>query len=224
VYNQFLFRSLPFNPEKDFEPITNLFVNSVALVANAKLNVKTIPEMVALAKSKPGTLSYGTFSFMLVHYMEKLKKQHDLDIVRVPFRSGNEVVNAIMSGSTPIAFLGLANMIPQIQSGHITAIALNAYARSPLFPDLPTLTEASGEEYPPTWFGLFAPAGTPKPILEKVHAEVVRITGDPAFKQKNYINRAIEYAVTSTDEFAKFIVKNRAIAAQVAKESGQQPQ
>jgi tripartite-type tricarboxylate transporter receptor subunit TctC len=96
VYNQFLFKNLPFNPEKDFEPITNLFINSVALVANSKLNIKTIPEMVALAKAQPGTLSYGTFSFVLVQYMEKLKKQESIDIVRVPFRSGNEIVNAII--------------------------------------------------------------------------------------------------------------------------------
>jgi tripartite-type tricarboxylate transporter receptor subunit TctC len=224
VYNQFLFKNLPFNPHKDFEPITNLFINSVALVANAKLNVRTIPEIVALAKAKPGTLSYGTFSFVLVHYMEKLKKREGIDIVRVPFRSGNEVVNAIMSGSTPIAFLGLANMLPQIRSGHITGIALNANLRSPLFPDIPTLTEATGEDYPPTWFGLFAPAGTPKPVVDKLHAEVVRITGDPAWKQKNFIDRAIEPAVGSREEFVKFIARNREVAARIAKEAGIQPQ
>jgi tripartite-type tricarboxylate transporter receptor subunit TctC len=224
VYNQFLYKSLPFNPEKDFEPITNLFYNSLALVANAQLKVKTIQDMVALAKSKPGTLSYGTFSFPLAHFMEKLKKQTGADMVRVPFRSGNEVVNAVMSGSTPIAFLGLSNMIPQIQSGHITGIAVNAHARSPLFPELPTLTEAYGEDYPPTWFGLFAPAGTPKPIITKLHAEVVRITSDPAFKQKNFVERAIEYAVDTPEEFAQVIVRNRAIAAQIAKEAGVQPQ
>ena len=139
VYNQFLFRSLPFNPEKDFEPIANLFINLEALVVNAQLKVKTIPDLVALAKAKPGTLSYGTFSFVLVQFMEKLKKTHDIDIVRVPFRSGNEVVNAIMSGTTPVALLGLSNMLSQIRSGHITGIALSANARSPLFPDMPTL-------------------------------------------------------------------------------------
>jgi tripartite-type tricarboxylate transporter receptor subunit TctC len=224
VYNQFLFKSLPFNPEKDFEPITNLFVNSVALVANSSLNIKTIPEMIALARAQPGKLSYGTFSFVLAHYMEKLKKREDIDIVRVPFRSGNEVVNAIMSGTAPIAFLGLANMLPQIRSGHITAIALNANSRSPLFPDLPTLKEASGEDYPPTWFGLFAPAGTPRPIIEKVHAEVVRITGDPAWRQKNFIDRAIEPAVGGTAEFARFVVESRRKAAEIVAEAGIQRQ
>ena len=224
VYNQFLYKSLPFNPEKDFEPITNLFVNSVALVANSKLNIKTIPEMVALAKAQPATLSYGTFSFVLVQYMEKLTKQEGIDIVRVPFRSGNEVVNAIMSGTAPIAFLGLANMLPQIRSGHITAIALNAYQRSPLFPDLPTLREATGEDVPPTWFGLFAPAGTPKSVIQKVHAEVVRITGDPAWRQKNFIDRAIEPAVGGTEEFARFVLESRKKAGEIVRESGLQPQ
>ena len=224
VYNQFLFKNLPFNPEKDFEPITNLFINSVALVANAKLNIKTIPEMVALAKAQPGTLSYGTFSFVLAQYMEKLKKQESIDIVRVPFRSGNEIVNAIMSGTAPIAFLGLANMLPQIRSGHITGIALNANSRSPLFPDMPTLKEATGEDVPPTWFGLFAPAGTPRPIIEKIHAEVVRVTSDPAWRQKNFIDRAIEPAVGGTEEFARFVVESRRRAREIVTEAGIQPQ
>jgi tripartite-type tricarboxylate transporter receptor subunit TctC len=161
---------------------------------------------------------------VLVQYMEKLKKREGIDVVRVPFRSGNEVVNAIMTGSTPIAFLGLANMLPQIKAGHITGIALNAYERSPLFPDIPTLKEATGEDVPPTWFGLFAPAGTPQPIVRKVHAEVARITGNPAWKQKNFVDRAIEYAVTDTASFARFVAESRRRAGEIAKEAGIQPQ
>jgi tripartite-type tricarboxylate transporter receptor subunit TctC len=224
VYNQFLFKSLPFNPEKDFTPIANLFFNLEALVANSRLNVKTIPELVALAKAKPGTLSYGTFSFVHVQFMNKLNKKEGIDIVRVPFRSGNEVVNAVMGGTTPIAMLGLSNMLAQIRSGHIIGIALSANARSPLFPDLPTLKEASGEDYPVTWFGLFGPAGLPRPVIDRVHAEVVKITSDPAFKQKNYVERAIEYGVNTPEEFAQFLVRTRARAAEIAKESGQEPQ
>jgi tripartite-type tricarboxylate transporter receptor subunit TctC len=224
IYNQFLFKNLPFNPEKDFAPITGLFINSNALVANASLNVKTIPELVAFAKDRPGTLSYGSFSFVLVYFMDKLNKQHGIDIVRVPFRSGNEVVNAVLAGTTPIAFLGLSNMVPQVKSGRIQAIALNSIARSPLFPDVPTLKEATGEDYPPPWFGLFAPAGTPKPIIDKVQAEVARIAGEPAWRQKYFIDRAVEPAVGPTAGFVKFIAENREIAARIAKDSGTQPQ
>jgi tripartite-type tricarboxylate transporter receptor subunit TctC len=223
VYNQFAFKSLPFNPEKDFEPIVRLFINSNALVINSKLNVKTIAEMVALARAKPGTLSYGSFSFVLVYFMDKLNKQHGTDIVRVPFRSGNEVVNAVVSGSTPIAFLGLSNMLPQIRAGLITGLAINGTARSPLFPDIPTLKEATGDDYPPPWFGLFAPAGTPMPIVEKLNAAVRGIASDPAWRQRNFIERAVEPATGPQEEFVKFIAENRVIAATIAKESGLQP-
>jgi tripartite-type tricarboxylate transporter receptor subunit TctC len=224
VYNQFTFKSLPFNPEKDFEPVANLFINANTLAANSSLGVKTIPELVALAKSKPGTLSYGTFSFMLVYFMDQLNKKNGIDIVRVPFRSGNEMVNAMVSGSTPIVFLGLSNMIGQIRAGQVTGIALNAVNRSPLFPDIPTLKEATGDDYPPPWFGMFAPAGTPAPILDKVHAEILRITGEPAFREKYFIQRAVDPVVQTRAEFAKFIVDNRAFATGVAKESNIQPQ
>jgi tripartite-type tricarboxylate transporter receptor subunit TctC len=89
---------------------------------------------------------------------------------------------------------------------------------------MPTLLEATGENYPVTWFGLFAPAGTPRSIIDRVHAGVVQITSDPMFRQKNYVERAIEYGVNTPEEFARFIVRSRAEAAQLAKESGQEPQ
>ena len=224
VYNQYTFKNLPFNPEKDFEPIVGMFINANALVTNASLNVKTIPQLVAHAKANPGKLSYGTFSFMLVYFMDKLNKDNGIDIVRVPFRSGNEMVNAVMAGSTPIVFLGLANMIGQIKSGQFNALALNSTARSPLFPDIPTLSEAIGEDYPPPWFGLFAPTGTPVPIMEKINAEVRRITGEPGFRQKNYVDRAVEPMAGPRQEFQQFIANNRVFAARIAKETGMQPQ
>ena len=223
VYSQFLFKSLPFNPEKDFEPITNLFFNTLAFAVNNSLNVKTVPELIALAKAKPGTLSYSTFSFPLAHFMEELKKKNGIDIVRVPYRSGNEVMTALLSGATPITLLGLANMVPQVEAGKVTVLALNANARSPLFPNIPTMGEAAGENYPQSWFGLFAPRGTPKPIIDKVHKEVVSITSDPAFVKKMYIERAIERAIDTPDAFARFIVEDRATAARIVKESGVPP-
>jgi tripartite-type tricarboxylate transporter receptor subunit TctC len=220
VYSQFLFKSLPFNPEKDFEPITNLFFNTLAFAVNNSLGVKTVPELMALAKKQPGKLSYSTFSFPLVHYMDGLNKRHGADIVRVPYRSGNEVMTALLSGATPITLLGLSNMVSVLQAGKVTALAVNSNVRSPLFPAVPTLKEATGENYPQSWFGLFAPAGTPKPIIAKVHKEVVAITSDPGFKQKMYIERAVENAVDAPENFARFILADREIARRIAKESG----
>jgi tripartite-type tricarboxylate transporter receptor subunit TctC len=225
IYNQSLFKSIPFDPDKDFAPISNLFFNTLALVANNSLKVRTIPDLVALAKARPGTLSYGTFSFPLAHFMEKLKKETGADIVRVPFRSGNEVVTAVLSGSTPVAILALSNMVPQIQSGHITALAINSKSRSPLFPDIPTLVEAhGGAEYPSTWFGLFAPAGTPKPIIAKLAGEVGRILDDRDFRRRMFTERAVEPSPLRLEDFARFIREERKVAERIVKESGHTPQ
>jgi tripartite-type tricarboxylate transporter receptor subunit TctC len=222
VYNQFLFKSLPFNPEKDFEPVTNLFFNTLLFAANPSLKVETIPELMALAKARQ--LSYSTFSFPLAHFMEQLKKEHGVDIVRVPYRSGNEVVTALLSGATPVTLLGLSNMVPQVQAGLITGIALNAKTRSPLVPAIPTLREAANVDIPQSWFGLFAPAGVSRSVITKLNAEVTRIASDPAFLQKVYIDRAVERAVSPPEAFAKFVLDDRATAARIVKDSGAQPE
>ena len=219
VYNQFLFKSIPFDPDKDLLPITGLFFNTLSLVANSSLKVKTIPELVALSKAKPGTLSYGTFSFQLARFMEKLKQETGADIVKVPFRGGGELVNALLSGSTPVGLLALSNMVPQIQAGLITVIAVNSKTRSPLFPDVPTFAEArSGEHYPSSWFGLFAPVGTPRPITEKLANEIARIVEDREFRQRMYIARAIEPMGMKHEDFARFIREDRKIAERIVKE------
>jgi tripartite-type tricarboxylate transporter receptor subunit TctC len=224
VFSQFLYKKIPYDPEKDFAPIANLFFNTLALVANSALHVKTLPELIALAKARPGTLSYATFSFPLAAFMEKLKRETGADLVRVPFRSGNEVVTALLSGATPVALLALSNMVPQVQSGRIVALAVNAKARSPLVPDVPTFAEAYGEDYAQTWFGLFAPAATPAPILEKIAADVSRIVGEPGFQRRMFVERAVEPAHERLADFARFIREDRKLAARIVAESGFQPE
>jgi len=224
VYSQFLFKKLPYDPEKDFEPIANLFFNTLALVANKSLGVSTLPELIALAKARPGTLSYATFSFPLVHFMEKLKRETGADLVRVPFRGGNEVVTAVLSGSTPVALLALSNMVPHLQSGRIVALAVNSKARSQLIPEVPTFAEAYGETYAQSWFGLFAPAGTPPPILARIARDVTRIVDDPAFRRRMYLDRGIEPAAERLADFARFIGEDRKVAGQIVAESGFQPE
>lgn len=156
--------------------------------------------------------------------MEKLKQETGADIVRIPFRSGSEVVNAVLSGSTPVAILALSNMVPQLQSGHITALVVTGKTRSPLFPDIPTLAEVrGGENYPATWFGLFAPAGTPKPIIARLAHEVARIVDDRDFRQRIYIDRGVEPSGVRLEEFARFIRDERKTAELIVRASGPQP-
>jgi tripartite-type tricarboxylate transporter receptor subunit TctC len=225
VYNQFLFKNLPFDPDKSVLPVTNLYHLIQTLVVNADLKVKTVDELVALSKARPGTLSYLTASPPLALYMEKLKTEKGADWVRVPFKGGGEAVNAIMNGSTPIGLIGLGNVIGQLQSGSMTALAMLNNFRSPQFPDVPTLEQtgyrgaASG-----SWYGLFVPAGTPRPIIDKLAATVGQIVSEPAFQNRVLINRGLIAAINTPEQFAAAIKQERAVAEQVVKEAGLQPQ
>ena len=224
VYNQFLYKSIPYDPEKDLQPIANLFFNTLAVVINSDSKVKSLAEMIAMAKQQPSKLSYATFSFPATVFMDKLNKAEGIDIVKVPYKGGGEVVNAVLGGTTPIAVLALSNMVAQLQSGRITPLAVVAKARSPLFPDVPTLAQARpGDDFPTTWFGFFTQAGVPRPIVEKVAADVSRIVADPAFRKKMFTDRAVEPATERLDEFARFIRDERVVARQIVKDSGQEP-
>jgi tripartite-type tricarboxylate transporter receptor subunit TctC len=224
VYNQFLFKTIPYDPEKDLQPITNLFFNTLAVVVNPETKVKTFAEMVAMAKQQPGKLSYATFSFPATYFMDTLNKTEGTDIVKVPYRGGGEVVNALLGNTTPIAVLALSNMVAQLQSGRITPLAVVANDRSPLFPDVPTLEQARpGASFPTTWFGLFTQAGVPRPIVEKIAADVDRIMAEPAFRKRMYTDRAVEPAPERLEVFARFIREERKLAQQMVKDSGLEP-
>jgi tripartite-type tricarboxylate transporter receptor subunit TctC len=225
AYNPFLFKKLSFDPAKDFEPIVNLFFNTQALVVNAALKARTVDELVALSKAKAGTLSYTAPSLPLALYLEKLKRERGADWVSIPFRGGGDTTNAVLSGSTPIAFLGMQNFISHLQAGTMTGLATDGAQRSPLFPDIPTLGELGYRgNLTRVYFGLLAPAGTPKPIIDKIRADVVRVAGDPAFRQKHLIDKALEPILNTPEEFARFLVEDRLTSERVVKEAGLQPQ
>jgi tripartite-type tricarboxylate transporter receptor subunit TctC len=225
AYNQFLYRKLTFDPSRDFEPIINLFFNTQALVVNAALKVTTVDELVALSKVKAGTLSYTAPSLPLSLYLEKLKRERGADWVSIPFRGGGDTTNAVLSGSTPIAFLGLQNFISHLQAGTMTGLAVDGAQRSPLFPNIPTLAELGYRgNLTRVYFGLVAPAGTPKAIIDKIREDVARIGNEPAFRQKQFIDRALEPILNTPEEFARFLVEDRAMSERVVREAGLQPQ
>jgi tripartite-type tricarboxylate transporter receptor subunit TctC len=225
IYNQYLLKSMPFNPETALQPIVNLYHLIHILVVNKDLNVKTIDELVALSKDKPGTLNYLTPGAPMVLYMETLRKERGADWVRVPFRGGGEAVTAIMSGTTPIGLFGEGNVVGHIRSGAMTPLAMMNNVRSPNFPKVPLLSETcySG---PPSrgWYGLFAPPGTPRPIIDRINKEVRSIVGKPEFTAKHLTARSLVPALNSPEEFAADIVRDRAQAKQVVYEAGLMPQ
>jgi tripartite-type tricarboxylate transporter receptor subunit TctC len=224
AYNEFLFKKIAYNPVKDFEPITNPFFNTQVLVVSAKLNVKSLDELAAYSKAHPKTLSYTVPSVPLQLYMDRWKQQTGADMVRVPFKGGGDAVNGLMSGTTPVAFFGLANWVPYIKAGSAVPLAVDGDLRSPLLPNVPTLREL-GYKGPLTrvYFGIVAPAGTPKDIVHKLRDELAKIGADPQFRQKNLVERALEPVYDTPEQFAAFLKDDRAISARIVKESGVQP-
>ncbi len=221
IYNQFLIKDVPFDPEHGLQPITKLFDLIHVMVVNADLKVKTVDELVALSKKRPGTLSYQTPGAPMVLYMETLKKERGADWVRVPFKGGGEAVNAILSGFTPIGLIGEGNVIGQIRAGTMTPLVMLNNIHSPNFPKTPTLKE-TGYDGPPSrgWYGLFAPAGTPRPIVDRLAKEVAAIVAEPDFAQKQLKDRSLVGGTSTPDAFAAEIDQDRKVAEQVVKASG----
>ena len=224
IYNQYLFKNLPFDPEKVI-PIINLFHLIQVLVINSDLKAKSVDQLIAASREKPGTLSYLTASIPCVVYMDSLKNEKGADWVRVPFKGGGEATNAILGGSTPIGLLGLGNVISNIQAGKMTALALVNNIRTPLLPETPTLADLGYKGAPSqTWYGLFAPAGTPRPIIDKIAREVRRVFSDKEWVRTYVISRGQVPAINTPEEFAAEIQADRSAAQQVVKAAGMTPQ
>ena len=224
-YAPFLYRNVAYDPQKDFVPITNPFFNTQVLVASTALDVKTLDELAALSKQKPRTLSYTVPSASLALFMDKWKAATGADLVRVPFRGGGEAVNGMLSGATPVAMFGLANWISFLRGGQVRGLAIDSGQRSPLFPDIPTLTELGyGANPTRIYFGIVAPAGTPAPIVHKLRDQIALIGNDPEFRRKRLIEMGLDPVFNTPEEFAQYLKDDRVNAERVVKESGLQPQ
>jgi tripartite-type tricarboxylate transporter receptor subunit TctC len=221
--NQFTYKSIPYDPEKDFEPITNAFINTQVLVVSAALGVGSLDELAALSKARPGTLSYSALAIPMQITMEKWKQTTGADLVSVPSRGGGDIVTGLLTGTTPVAIVGLPNFIPYIRSGTVKALAVDSDARSALFPDVPTLNELGFPNLAPVYFGFVAPTGTPQPIIARLHEEISRIGNEPAFRQKRLIDIGIQPVFDTPEHFARYLKEQRINAARLIAESGFQP-
>ena len=224
AYNQYLFKKIAFDP-KSFEPITNGFYVTAGLIVNSSLNAKSLAELAAVSKAKPNTLSYMSPAVPLAYFVEQWKKESGADLVKVPYRGGADAANAILGGSTPVAFSGIANFIPHIRAGTMTALVVDTAERSPLLPDVPTLREI-GYKGPltPAYFGYVAPKGTPKAAIDKLHQLIVQIGSDKAFVERNMTNLGLIPIFDTPAQFGAFLKDNWVLAERIVKESNLEPQ
>jgi tripartite-type tricarboxylate transporter receptor subunit TctC len=152
--------------------------------------------------------------------MERWKQKTGADLVSVPSRGGGDIVTGLLTGTTPVAIVGLPNFITHIRSGAVKALAVDSETRSALFPDVPTLNELGFPNLAPVYFGFVAPAGTPKPIIEKLHEEISRIGTEPSFRRKRLIDIGIQPVFDSPEQFARYLAEQRTNSARLIQESG----
>jgi tripartite-type tricarboxylate transporter receptor subunit TctC len=221
VMNQYLHKSLPYDPLADFAPIT-LTAKTISVLAVGASGPKSVAELIARAKAEPGRLNYGagTITAQLMGHL--FHKAAGLDIVYVPFKGTPETVNGLLTGSVQLIYAANQIVAPLIESGQVRALAKLDRDAPPSMAHIPALSDAAGLQNLDdisVWLGLVAPKGTPQPIIDKIHAEVVKILSEPTIKAKS--EQTGNYPVTNTPEqFAVFIRREADRWQKVIKEAG----
>jgi tripartite-type tricarboxylate transporter receptor subunit TctC len=198
---------VPYDPVKDFAPIAQIAESQGVLVVNPSVPATSVKELIALAKSQPGKLSYASAGNGTAPHIagELFKKLAGVDLLHVPYKGSAPAVMDTLAGSTQIMFPSIVAASPYIKSGKLRAIAVTGKKRSSLFPSLPTVGESGVPGFEITqWYGFFAPAKTPKPIIDKLNAEILAIMKDPDTLRK-FGDQGADVVTSSPEEFGKFV-------------------
>ena len=222
VVNPSLYETLPFDPLKDFAPISQIFIAANVLAVPPEVPVKSVAELVALAKANPGKLSYAHAGVGTSQHLgaELFKYRAHLDIASVPYRGTTALMPDLLAGRVTMSFANIVNVLPLAREGKLRPLAITSIKRSPLAPDLPTMAESGfpGFEAVP-WFGLLAPMGTPKDVLEKLHGETVKALAMPEVRRK-FDELGLEPVGNTPAEFTAIIRKETPEWATVIKDAG----
>ena len=205
--NMSLFRKLPYDTLRDFEPIVLCVQGANVLVVHPSVPARNLKELIALAKAQPGKLNFASSGLGSSNHMagELLKVMAGINIVHVPYKGNAPAITDLLGGHVEMNFSGVPALVPHIQSGRVRAIAIGSLKRFPALPQVPTFDESGLKGYEATtWFGLMAPAKTPKDIVTRWNSEVDRILKSPELHDR-FINEGIEPMGGSPEAFAKFI-------------------
>ncbi len=212
----------PFDPVKDFVPVSIIATGTNVLTVNPAVPVHSVKELLALAKAKPGVLNYASAGIGSFQHLsgELFKLTADVDIQHVPYKGGGPAMLAVIAGEDQVMFSSIVQTVPSIQSGQLRALATGGTQRSPILPDLPTVAEAGVPGYVATnWWGIIAPKDTPQPIVDKLH-DVIGELLDSAATKKYLDNEGAAPVHMSSAEFGKFIEAEIAKWGPVVKKAG----
>ena len=214
VINPLIFKNMSLDPRKDLVHITRLFYITQVFAVNSSLGVKSFDELAAYTKARPKTMNYMAPSLSKVAFMEHFNHTKGVDFVRVPFKGGGDAVNSMLSGTTPVVIFGIGNVIQYIRDGKIIGLAVDGGKRSPLAPDIPTFEELGYNVHVmAASFSIHAPAGTPKPIVDKLNAAIVKVGSDPEFQKRHMIPRGLLPVFDTPEHFEKQLESDRLAGA-----------
>ncbi len=220
--NETLVPKKPFELMKDFAPITGLNFSDLIMVIHPSVPAQNLKEFIALAKAKPGALNYASSGTGTPYHMagELFKAMAGVDIVHVPHKGSDQARTAILGGQVQMMFDAIPTMNANAKAGKVRALGTSGAKRSPVSPDVPTVSEAGVAGYETTiWLGLMAPAATPRPVLEKLNAEVNKILNSPEVKE-TWGKQGAQPMGMSVDAFDKFLREDIAKWGKVVKLSG----
>ena len=208
VVNPTLYARLPYDAEKDFIPVAGLAFVQQALVTHPSLPVSTVGQLIALAKARPGSINYASAGIGAGSHlnMELFQLLADVKLVAVHYRSATPALTDVIAGHVPMMFINIGSALEPWRAGRLRLLAIGSKSRLPEFPDLPTVAESgiSGFEAR-SWFGLFAPSGTPRDVIAKLHGEVQRLFADADYRRKVLVPNALQPIADSPDEYAALI-------------------
>ena len=220
--NEALYKKMPFNPIKDFAPLSRVANVPNLLVAHPAQPFKTVPELIAYAKANPGKVNFGSSgSGSSIHLSGELfKSMAKVDMVHIPYKGSAPAVNDLLGNQIAIMFDNMPSAIQHVRAGKLRPIAVTTAKRSPELPDVPTIAESGVPGYEATsWFGLFAVAGTPAPIVTQLNKALVKVLNQPDVKAK-IAAQGGEVVAETPEQFAAFIKAETAKWGKVVKESG----
>jgi tripartite-type tricarboxylate transporter receptor subunit TctC len=205
--NPALHSKLSYDPFRDFAPVSMLVVNPQMLVAHPSLPVKSVKELVALAKRRPGQISYASAGHGSAQHlgMEMLKAMAGIDMLHVPYKGTGPALVDLFSGQVSLQFTSMPAVLPHVKTGKLKGIAVGSPRRSPAVPEVPTVAESGvpGFEFV-AWYGLFAPAGTPPAIINRLNGQIVRILGDAELSQR-LASQGAEPSPTTPEGLARYM-------------------
>jgi tripartite-type tricarboxylate transporter receptor subunit TctC len=222
--NQNLFKKLSYHPIADFEPITRLGNITLALALHPSVPANNVRELVAYGKANPGKLSFGAGSTSARMACEMLKARAGFDMLHVPYRANPLAVADLLGGQISLVFADVSTTLPQIRAGKVKGLGVSSVQRSPLAPDLPTMTEEGIPNYEMIgWFAAFVPAKTPKPIVEKLNSAIKAAVEDKAV-QESLLKAGIEPLTSTPEELRAYVVSETKKWADVVKAAGIEPE